>query len=224
MTIYKYTIPYYAVPNDWVNDSGHLKGKSMREVEDECLFFKDSVLSTEYSSVQETAKKHLTTVKPLKGKSYLLGNGLHRQELNPFEKNIEFCERAELQSPHQNNKLDKWVYLEWCASDALLGEEVSELRQAITGHDEVETLDGAYDVAIIALNIAYKLFRKKGLSENEAVKRTFEGFDRTVDSNLSKLKNDNIFKPVFRDDGKVMKGDNFIAPFYSDLLEAENEQ
>jgi hypothetical protein len=218
MTIYKYTIPYYAVPNDWINSNGDLIDHSIREVEDNCLFLKDEVLATSNSNPNEFVKKHLKSVPLLKGKTYMLASGTRTELLDSFKKNIEFCRRAELESPHINNQLDKWIYLDWCASDALLGEEVKELRQAIKGHDEVETLDGAYDVAIIALNIAYKLLRKKGIEHNEAVKRTEIGFDRTVDSNLTKLKNDGIYKPLFRKDGKVLKGENFIPPTYDDLL------
>jgi predicted HAD superfamily Cof-like phosphohydrolase len=125
-------------------------------------------------------------------------------------KNTEFCEKLELIRNDPN-----WDYINFSYKN-LLQEEFDELGEAIEAKDEVETLDGAYDVSVIALNIAYKLFRMKGLNHDEAKKRTEEGFHRVLDSNLSKLQPDGTVK--FRDDGKVMKPETFKAPFFEDLL------
>ena len=125
-------------------------------------------------------------------------------------KNAEFCDKLEL----VRNKVD-WNYLGFSYSN-LLQEEFNELGDAIVAKDEIETLDGAFDVSVIALNIAYKLFRMKGCDHDEAKKRTEEGFHRVLDSNLSKLHPDGTVK--FRDDGKVMKPETFKAPIFDDLL------
>ncbi|HCR85924.1 MAG TPA: hypothetical protein DIV86_04530 [Alphaproteobacteria bacterium] len=125
-------------------------------------------------------------------------------------KNTEFCDKLEL----VRNKSD-WGYLEFSFNN-LLNEEFNELGEAIKTKDEIETLDGAYDVSVIALNIAYKLFRMKGLSHEDAKARTEEGFHRVLDSNLSKLHPDGTVK--FREDGKVMKPETFKAPVFDDLI------
>jgi predicted HAD superfamily Cof-like phosphohydrolase len=128
-------------------------------------------------------------------------------------KNADFCDKLEL----YKNKAE-WNYLKF-SFENLLQEEFDELGNAINEKDEVETLDGAYDVSVIALNIAYKLFRMKGFSHEEAQKKTEEGFHRVLDSNLSKLHPDGSVK--FREDGKVMKPETFKPPFFDDLLKDE---
>jgi predicted HAD superfamily Cof-like phosphohydrolase len=131
-------------------------------------------------------------------------------KLSVVHKNTQFCDKLEL----AKNSPD-WDYLSF-SYDNLLREEFEELGQALKEKDETETLDGAYDVSVIALNIAYKLFRMKGLSHEDALTRTEEGFHRVLDSNLSKLHPDGSVK--FREDGKVMKPETFKPPFFDDLL------
>lgn len=43
-----------------------------------------------------------------------------------------------------------------------------------------------------------------------------EAFKRVHESNLSKLGDDG--KPMYRDDGKILKGSNYVEPDLSDLL------
>lgn len=131
-----------------------------------------------------------------------------------IEKNTFFCDKLEL----VRNELS-WDYLDFSYSN-LLQEEFNELGAAIKSKDEVETLDGAFDVSVIALNIAYKLLRKKGFNHQEALARTEEGFHRVLDSNLSKLQADGSV--LFREDGKVMKPATFKAPDFSDILSIDN--
>ncbi len=125
-------------------------------------------------------------------------------------KNTEFCDKLELA-----RKNSSWEYISFSFGN-LLKEEYNELGAAIEAKDEVETLDGAFDVSVIALNIAYKLFRMKGLNHEEAKFRTEEGFHRVLDSNLSKLHPDGSVK--YREDGKVLKPETFKPPFFEDLL------
>ncbi len=133
-----------------------------------------------------------------------------QQEQSVITKNAEFCDKLEL----VRNAVT-WDYLGFSYGN-LLQEEFNELGAAIKEKDEVETLDGAFDVSVIALNIAYKLFRMKGNSHEDALALTEEGFHRVLDSNLSKLHPDGTVK--FREDGKVMKPETFKAPNFDDLL------
>lgn len=133
-------------------------------------------------------------------------------KLTVIEKNTEFSAKLEL----VKNEVT-WDYLEFSYAN-LLQEEFNELGAAIKEKDEIETLDGAYDVSVIALNIAYKLFRMKGFDHEEAKVKTEEGFHRVLDSNLSKLHPDGTVK--FREDGKVMKPETFKPPLFDDLLKA----
>ncbi len=137
---------------------------------------------------------------------------MNDNKLTVVAKNAIFSDKLEL----IKNEVT-WDYLKFSHNN-LLSEEFNELGAAIDEHDEVETLDGAFDVSVIALNIAYKLFRKKGLDHAEAVKRTEEGFHRVLDSNLSKLQEDGT--ALFREDGKVMKPETFKAPIFDDLLKS----
>lgn len=137
---------------------------------------------------------------------------MSENKLSVVNKNAVFSDKLEL----ARNEVT-WEYLKFSHNN-LLREEFEELGNAIEEHDEIETLDGAFDVSVIALNIAYKLFRKKGLSHEEAVKRTEEGFHRVLDSNLSKLQPDG--SALFREDGKVMKPESFEPPHFDDLLKS----
>lgn len=49
------------------------------------------------------------------------------------------------------------------------------------------------------------------------VRTVFEAFHRVHDSNMSKLGDDG--KPVYREDGKILKGPNYKAPDLTDLVE-----
>lgn len=125
-------------------------------------------------------------------------------------KNAEFSHKLELVK-----NTPSWDYINF-SFDNLLREEFNELGDAIKEKDEIETLDGAFDVSVIALNIAYKLFRMKGFSHEESVAKTEDGFHRVLDSNLSKLHPDGSVK--YREDGKVLKPSTFFSPEFTDLL------
>ncbi len=133
-----------------------------------------------------------------------------QQNNSHVAKNAEFSHKLEL----VKNK-PSWDYINF-SFDNLLREEFNELGDAIKEKDEIETLDGAFDVSVIALNIAYKLFRMKGFSHEEAVAKTEDGFHRVLDSNLSKLHPDGTVK--YREDGKVLKPATFFSPEFEDLL------
>ncbi len=125
-------------------------------------------------------------------------------------KNAEFSHKLELAK-----NAPTWEYINFSV-DNLLREEFNELSDAIKEKDEIEVLDGAFDVSVIALNIAYKLFRLKGFTHEQAVAKTEDGFHRVLDSNLSKLHPDGTVK--YREDGKVLKPSTFFSPVFEDLL------
>ncbi len=133
-----------------------------------------------------------------------------QSNISHVAKNAEFSHKLELVRNQPS-----WDYINF-SFDNLLREEFNELGDAIKEKDEIETLDGAFDVSVIALNIAYKLFRMKGFSHEEAVAKTEDGFHRVLDSNLSKLHPDGTVK--YREDGKVLKPSTFFSPEFEDLL------
>lgn len=89
-----------------------------------------------------------------------------------------------------------------------LDEEYKELDSASALQNDKEILDGAGDVAFIALNIIYKLGRLKGKSHEEATNLVREVMNRICDSNLTKLLPDGS---VLRDEdtGKILKPGTF---------------
>ena len=133
--------------------------------------------------------------------------------------NCEIAEKFELYptNPYLMSKGGlTYNYLIYCW-DTILREEVIEIGVAIGAKNDVEILDGALDSAVVALNIAYKLFVMKGFDHDEAVKRTEEGFRRVCENNLTKLNESG--RPEFNEGGKVIKPEGFKSVVLTDLLE-----
>lgn len=135
----------------------------------------------------------------------------------PIELNCEFAEKIELDP--RNSYLQKYGldygYLTY-SWDNILREETSEIGAAIAQKDDVEILDGAFDTAVVALNLAYKLLRMKGFDHKEASKRTEEGFKRVCENNLTKLNANG--KPEFNEEGKAVKPTGYKSVELGDLL------
>ena len=93
----------------------------------------------------------------------------------------------------------------------LILEEARELREALdTYHDRplsarAEVLKEAIDLLYVTVGLLVHL----GLPLTEAWRRVHE-------SNMSKLGDDG--KPVYRGDGKVLKGPNYAPPYLGDLV------
>lgn len=86
----------------------------------------------------------------------------------------------------------------------LLLEEVQEYATANASGDLVEVTDAAADILYLAF----------GLVIEHGLQHIIEDvFDSVHFSNLSKL--DDNGKPVYREDGKVIKGPNFFTPTYN---------
>lgn len=89
----------------------------------------------------------------------------------------------------------------------LLSEELRELRIALSRGDVVETLDALVDLQYVLLGAVLSF----------GLKDVFhEAFDIVHESNMSKL--DENGKPIYREDGKVLKGPNFVEPDLKQLI------
>lgn len=104
------------------------------------------------------------------------------------------------------------------AKNSLLGvklmqEELDEYRdKGITKHDLVEVADALVDMQYIL----------SGLIIKHGLQYCFtELFDEVHDSNMSKLENG---KPIYREDGKILKGSSFFKPDLKSILEKHTNQ
>jgi predicted HAD superfamily Cof-like phosphohydrolase len=89
----------------------------------------------------------------------------------------------------------------------LMKEENEEYWEAVQNNDLVEIADALGDM----LYILCGTILEHGLQHKiEAV------FDEIQRSNMSKL--DEEGKPIYREDGKVMKGPNYFKPNFEDIL------
>lgn len=91
----------------------------------------------------------------------------------------------------------------------LMKEENEEYLEAVQNNDLVEIADALGDMMYILCGTIIE----HGLQHKiEAV------FDEIQRSNMSKLGEDG--EPIYREDGKVLKGPNYFKPNISDILEA----
>lgn len=84
---------------------------------------------------------------------------------------------------------------------ALLKEELKELEDAMTAGDRLGILDALTDLQYV-LDGTYIVFSMDHLKD--------EAFAEVHRSNMSKLGPDG--KPIYREDGKVLKGPNYRPP------------
>lgn len=89
----------------------------------------------------------------------------------------------------------------------LLEEEMRELREAAEAGDLTEVYDALLDIQYV-LDGTFLEFGMQGLKDI--------GFAEVHRSNMSKLGEDG--KPIYREDGKVLKGPNFFRPDLAALL------
>ena len=89
----------------------------------------------------------------------------------------------------------------------LMKEENEEYLEAVQNDDQVEIADALGDMLYILCGTIVE----HGLQHKiEAV------FDEIQRSNMSKLGHDG--KPIYREDGKVMKGPNYFKPDFTEIL------
>lgn len=216
LEIYRYSLNCYLLPNSMIASGGSLINETMETIRLKVKPLKHEWLSTNYAPNEAIAegKKQLTEYE---GHTWQL-DAVSREKLDLIQKNLEFCERAELASPYK--KEDMWEYINWTVNN-LLAEEFKEVKDAAKVNDPIETIDGACDVAVLALNIPYKLFRKMGFTPTEARLKTLEAFERVINSNLRKVPEETGYMARYRDDGKVLKPEGWVKPTFDDLLEIE---
>lgn len=122
----------------------------------------------------------------------------------------------------------------------LIKEELAELKEAIAANDKVEMLkefsdllyvmqgfmlmadmmdrDFMQDDELLAIVDLFEDCEKVALSIREVFtqEQREEAFKRVHNSNMSKLGEDG--KPIFREDGKVLKGPNYAPANLTDLI------
>ena len=87
----------------------------------------------------------------------------------------------------------------------LIEEELEELKEAINKKDLQETIDALTDI----LYVTYGAGHAFGVNLDKC-------FEEVQNSNMSKLGDDG--KPIFNEDGKVMKGPNYFKPDLNQFL------
>ena len=87
----------------------------------------------------------------------------------------------------------------------LIEEELEELKDAINKKDLKETIDALTDI----LYVTYGAGHAFGVNLDKC-------FDEVQNSNMSKLGEDG--KPIYNENGKVMKGPNYFKPNLSQFL------
>ena len=89
----------------------------------------------------------------------------------------------------------------------LMKEENEEYLEAVQNNDLVEVADALGDMLYILCGT---------ILEHGLQHKIEEVFDEIQRSNMSKLGEDG--KPIYREDGKVMKGPNYFKPNFEDIL------
>ena len=89
----------------------------------------------------------------------------------------------------------------------LMKEENEEYLEAVENNDIVEIADALGDMLYILCGT---------ILEHGLQHKIEEVFDEIQRSNMSKLGQDG--KPIYREDGKVMKGPNYFKPNFSAIL------
>ena len=87
----------------------------------------------------------------------------------------------------------------------LIEEEVEELKEAINKKDLQETVDALTDI----LYVTYGAGHAFGVNLDKC-------FEEVQNSNMSKLGEDG--KPIYNENGKVMKGPNYFKPNLNKFL------
>ena len=87
----------------------------------------------------------------------------------------------------------------------LIDEELKELREALNERNIVEVADALTDI----LYVVYGAGHSFGINLDKC-------FEEVHNSNMSKLGEDG--KPIYREDGKVLKGPNYWSPNLKNVL------
>ena len=88
---------------------------------------------------------------------------------------------------------------------SLINEELEEFKEAVKNNDLKEAVDALTDI----LYVTYGAGHAFGVNLDKC-------FDEVQKSNMSKLGNDG--KPIYNENGKVMKGPNYFKPDLSKFI------
>ena len=126
----------------------------------------------------------------------------NRSNMTNFEKvgifMKTFGQEVKTKAELSNNKINELRI-------SLINEELDELKKAIKDNDILEVADALTDI----LYVAYGAGHAFGINLDKC-------FTEVQNSNMSKLGKDG--KPIYNEQGKVMKGPNFFEPNLGKLL------
>ena len=124
------------------------------------------------------------------------------QSVKKFMK--KFGQEVKIKSEFPNNQTTQLRY-------DLIKEELDELAQAIKDKDIKEVADALTDI----LYVTYGAGHAFGIDLDKC-------FQEVQNSNMSKLGSDG--KPIYNENGKVMKGPNYFEPNLMQYLNTKNNE
>lgn len=127
--------------------------------------------------------------------------------MTPFKKVLEFHKAFGLDIATDTGKFDKYSPLQQLRAK-LDQEEWNELTTAFNNEDKANLIKEIIDLQYVLLGHLVVM----GIDGDEA-------FDMVHRSNMSKLDDDG--KPIFREDGKVLKSHNYKPVNEQELLECK---
>ena len=127
----------------------------------------------------------------------------------------------------QETYLNKEVYREISVERMKLRNKLfdEELKEFLEAETDIEKLDAICDMYYIAIGTTLELgiygnqffvidyYKQRTWFNDELIMEAFEEVHR---SNMSKLENG---KPIFREDGKILKGKNYFGPNLKKFIE-----
>jgi predicted HAD superfamily Cof-like phosphohydrolase len=123
---------------------------------------------------------------------------------NPFRDQEKFMKACD-QSVNEFNKDQFNLYV------SLIDEEVRELYDAITAHDQVETLDALIDILVVTIGAIHSI----GADAEGAWKEVMRTNFAKIDKQTGKVRK--------REDGKVLKPLGWTAPDLEPFLEINHD-
>ena len=119
--------------------------------------------------------------------------------MNPFRDQEKFMKACD-QSVNEFNKDQFNLYV------TLIEEEANELADAITAHDQVETVDALIDILVVTIGALQSMGADAEGAWKEVMQTNFNKIDKKTG------------KVIKREDGKVLKPDGWTPPNLKDFL------
>ena len=123
---------------------------------------------------------------------------------NPFRDQEKFMKACD-QTVNEFNKDQFNLYV------TLIEEEANELADAITAHDEVETVDALVDILVVTIGALHSMGADAEGAWKEVMMTNFAKIDRETG------------KVRKREDGKVLKPIGWTAPELAQFLNNDND-